>query len=134
MADKLFRLEIISPERVFYEGDVSMLELTTSEGDIGIYAGHIPMTMVLMPGIATIKEPNGKKEAAVHSGFLLIEGDQVTVLAEVAEWPEEIDVNRAKEAKVRAERRIASGEAGINRERAEFALKRSLVRLRAAKM
>lgn len=134
MADKLFRLEIISPERVFYEGDVSMLELTTSEGEIGVYAGHIPMTMVLMPGIATITELNGKKEAAVHSGFLLIEGDQVTVLAEVAEWPDEIDVNRAKEAKLRAERRIASGETGINRERAEFALKRSLVRLRAAKM
>lgn len=132
MADKLFRLQIVSPERIFYEGDVSMLELTTSEGDIGIYAGHIPMTMVLAPGVATITEETGRREAAVHSGFLLIEGDQVTVLAEVAEWPDEIDVHRAEEAKVRAERRIASGGAGINRERAEFALKRSLVRLRAA--
>jgi F-type H+-transporting ATPase subunit epsilon len=132
MAEKLFRLEIIAPERVFYEGDVSMLELTTSEGDIGIYAGHIPMTMVLAPGVATITEEAGAREAALHSGFLLIEGDKVTVLAEIAEWPEEIDVNRAKEAKIRAERRIASGEAGVDRARAEFALKRSLVRLRAA--
>lgn len=129
MAEKLFRLEIISPERVFYEGDVSMLELTTSEGDIGIYAGHIPMTMVLAPGVATITEGHTTRDAALHSGFLLIEGEKVTVLAEIAEWPDEIDVRRAEEAKIRAQRRIASGESGVDRARAEFALKRSLARL-----
>ncbi|MGN0243301.1 MAG: ATP synthase F1 subunit epsilon, partial [Lachnospiraceae bacterium] len=107
----------------------TMLELTTSEGDIGVYAGHIPMTMVLMPGVATITEPEGKRQAAVHSGFLQILPDKVTVLAEIAEWPEEIDENRAIEAKKRAERRLSQNEPGFNRARAEIALKKSLVRL-----
>ena len=51
MADKLFELEIVSPDRVFYRGQASMVEMSTTEGEIGVYAGHIPMTNVLKPGI-----------------------------------------------------------------------------------
>ena len=130
MADeKYFDLEIISPERTFYKGQVSFLELTTSEGDVGIYKNHIPMTNVIVPGIVTIHEADGIKEAAVHSGFMVILQDSVKVMAEVAEWPEEIDANRATEAKIRAERRLKDGGAGIDLVRAEAALKRSLTRL-----
>ena len=75
---------------------------------------------------------NGEiKKAALHSGFVEILGDRVTVLAEVVEWPEEIDVNRANEARIRAERRLASHDDNINVMRAELALKRSLARLGA---
>ncbi len=130
MADeKYFDLEIISPERTFYKGQASFLELTTSEGDVGIYKNHIPMTNVIVPGIVTIHEADGIKEAAVHSGFMVILQDSVKVMAEVAEWPEEIDANRATEAKIRAERRLKDGGAGIDLVRAEAALKRSLTRL-----
>jgi F-type H+-transporting ATPase subunit epsilon len=72
------------------------------------------------------------KKAAVHGGIIEILKDKVTVLAEVAEWPEEIDVNRANEAKIRAERRLASKEAGVDILRAEAALQRSLARLNAS--
>jgi F-type H+-transporting ATPase subunit epsilon len=130
MADeKYFDLEIISPERTFYKGQASFLELTTSEGDVGIYKNHIPMTNVIVPGIVTIHEADGIKEAAVHSGFMVILQDSVKVMAEVAEWPEEIDANRATEAKIRAERRLKDGGAGTDLVRAEAALKRSLTRL-----
>ncbi len=130
MADeKFFDLEIISPERTFYKGQVSFLELTTSEGEVGIYKDHIPMTNVIVPGIVTIHEADGIKEAAVHSGFMVILQDSVKVMAEVAEWPDEIDANRAAEAKIRAERRLKDGGAGIDVVRAEAALKRSLTRL-----
>ena len=130
MADeKYFDLEIISPERTFYKGQASFLELTTSEGDVGIYKNHIPMTNVIVPGIVTIHEADGIKEAAVHSGFMVILQDSVKVMAEVAEWPDEIDANRATEAKIRAERRLKEGGAGIDLVRAEAALKRSLTRL-----
>lgn len=130
MADeKYFDLEIISPERTFYKGQASFLELTTSEGDVGIYKNHIPMTNVIVPGIVTIHEADGIKEAAVHSGFMVILQDSVKVMAEVAEWPEEIDANRATEAKIRAERRLKDGGTGIDLVRAEAALKRSLTRL-----
>lgn len=132
---KKFHLEVISPERIFYIGDVEMVELTTTEGEIGIYADHIPLTTVVAPGILTITESsgeNGIKEAAVLEGFLEILPDQVTILAQSCEWPDEIDMNRALEAKARAERRIKSSDANVNMTRAELALRKSLVRIQLA--
>ena len=130
MADeRYFDLEIITPDRVFWKGQAFMLELNTTEGQVGIYKRHIPMTMILEPGIMTIHLEGENKEAAVHAGFLEILPEKITVMAEVAEWPEEIDVNRAKEAEARAQRRIQAHDPSINMSRAELALKRALVRL-----
>ncbi len=108
-----------------------MVELATTEGEIGIYADHIPLTAVLTPCTLEIHEGTERKKAAVHGGIVEVLPDKVVVLAEIAEWPDEIDVNRANEARIRAERRIASHEDGINMMRAELALKRSLARLGA---
>ena len=132
-ADNLFDLKIITPDRVFYSGKASFLELNTVEGAIGIYKNHIPMTTVLEPGIATITEEGGnKKEAALHTGFMEILGDRITILAEIAEWPDEIDRNRAQEAKIRAERRLQNDKSNINITRAELALHKALVRIELA--
>jgi len=131
--DRTFRLKVMSPDRIFYEGDVTMLELATSEGEMGIYAGHMPLTAVLMPYTMKIHEDGEIKKAALHSGFVQILADSVTVLAEAVEWPQEIDVNRANEAKIRAERRLAGNDPNINTMRAELALKRSLARLNAVR-
>lgn len=132
MADtKLFKLKIISPDRVFYEGDVSMVELATTEGEIGVYADHIPLTAVIQPCVMNIHEEGGIKKAALHSGFIEILPQQVSILAEIAEWPEEIDVNRANEARIRAEHRLAGNDKGTDMLRAELALKRSMARIKA---
>ena len=132
-ADNLFDLKIITPDRVFYSGKASFLELNTVEGEIGIYKNHIPMTTVLEPGIATITEEGGnKKEAALHTGFMEILGDRITILAEIAEWPDEIDRNRAQEAKISAERRLQNDKSNINITRAELALHKALVRIELA--
>ena len=132
-ADNLFDLKIITPDRVFYSGKASFLELNTVEGEIGIYKNHIPMTTVLEPGIATITEEGGnKKEAALHTGFMEILGDRITILTEIAEWPDEIDRNRAQEAKIRAERRLQNDKSNINITRAELALHKALVRIELA--
>lgn len=124
-----FRLKIIAPERIFYDDDVNMVELNTSEGEIGIFPEHIPLTTIVAPGILKISKDGEKKEAALLDGFIEIQKTSVTILAEACEWPNEIDANRAMEARVRAERRIKSGEAEINLVRAELALKKSLIRL-----
>ena len=58
---KTFRLEVISPERIFYTGDAEMVELTTTEGDIGIYADHIPLTTIVAHGVMTITEPGAQR-------------------------------------------------------------------------
>lgn len=135
MADtgKLFRLKIISPDRIFYDEDVEMVEFRSTEGEMGVLKGHIPLTAILVPGVLKIKgTADGNKEAALHSGFVEIMQDHVTILAESCEWPEEIDLNRAKEAQVRAERRLKSGDSAINIARAELALRRSLIRIELA--
>ena len=132
MADKTFRLKIIAPERIFYEDDVAFVEFRTTEGDIGIYPGHIALTSIVAPGVIKIHTPSGDiKEAALLDGFAEILADQVMILAEAVEWPEEIDVNRAKEAQIRAERRIKNEDGDMDR--AELALKRSIVRQRLAR-
>ncbi|HBG11651.1 MAG TPA: ATP synthase F1 subunit epsilon [Clostridium sp.] len=132
MAD-LFKLQIITPERKFYEGEASMVELTTTEGDIGVYRNHIPMTAIVAPGILKIHEEGGVKNAALMSGFIEILPEKTVVMAEVVEWPDEIDTNRAEEAKVRAERRLKEQSGKIDNARAEAALRRALIRLSLTK-
>ncbi|QNM04670.1 ATP synthase F1 subunit epsilon [Qiania dongpingensis] len=135
MADeKLFDLRVITPDRVFYEDKVEMVEMNTKEGAIGVYKKHVPTTCILSPGILIIHRPGGeKKKAALHGGFAEILKDKVTVLAEAAEWPEEIDLERAKKAKERAEERIQSQGGEMDVIRAEMALRRALARINAAK-
>ena len=128
MAD-LFKLHVITPERRFYEGEASMVELTTTEGDIGVYRNHIPLTAIVAPGVLKIHEEGEVKEAALISGFIEILPERITIMAEVAEWPDEIDANRAEEARIRAERRLKEESGEIDTMRAELALRRALVRL-----
>ena len=84
---------------------------------------------MLAPGVVTLTEEDGKREAAVHSGFAEILGDRVTMMAEIAEWPDEIDKNRAMKAEERARRRLEAMEADLDYKRAEIALRKALVRL-----
>ena len=126
---EIFKVEIITPDRIFYQGEAEFLEFSTTAGDVGIYAKHIPMTTVLAPGAVIIHKDDEEVIAAVHSGFAEILGDKVTLLAEIAEWPEEIDVSRAEAAKARAEEHIANKTMGTDLKRAEFALRRALTRI-----
>ena len=122
MADKEFTLRIITPERVFYEGTVDMVEFNTTEGQIGVLPGHIPLTVIVKPGILHITEKDGEKEAALHSGFAEILPEGVIILAEIIEWPNEIDENRAEE-------RLRSKTPETDIARAETALQRAMARI-----
>ncbi len=131
--DRNFLLKIITPERVFFEEEATMVEFNTTEGEIGIYKNHVPMTVIVKPGILTITQEDGIKEAALHSGFVQILQDEVTILAEIVEWPEEIDVERAEAAKERAEERIKSRTPETDMARAETALQRAVARIQVLK-
>ena len=134
MADNnLFTLRIITPDRVFYEGEVSMVEFNTTEGEIGVYKKHVPTTVIVNPGILTITEDGGTKEAALHAGCAEILQDEVVILAEIIEWPDEIDKARAESAKARAEERLRSKTPETDILRAETALQRALARIHVIK-
>lgn len=134
MADnQLFTLKIITPDRVFYEGEASMVEFNTTEGEIGVYKMHVPTTVIVSPGVLTITEAEGQKRAALHAGFVEILPEKVTILAEIIEWPEEIDLDRADRAKERAEERLRSKTPETDILRAETALQRALARIHVLK-
>ncbi|CDA68190.1 aTP synthase epsilon chain [Clostridium sp. CAG:510] len=128
-----YKLRIITPDRVFYEGTADMIEFNTTEGEIGVLPGHIPMTVIIKPGVLTITEKDEVKEAALHSGFVEILPDRMTILAEVVEWPGEIDLERAEAAKKRAEERIKSHTPETDMARAETALMRAIARIQVLK-
>lgn len=108
-----------------------MVEFNTHEGEVGIYKGHIPMCMVIAPGILTITEDTESKNAALHAGFVEVLPDSVTILAEIVEWPAEIDTERAQSALDRARNRIKELPEGTDVARAELALRRAITRLGA---
>ncbi len=128
MADTM-TLYVVTPEREFYNGEVTMVEMNTAEGQIGVYPMHVPVAVMAAPGVLKIHEENEVKEAALISGFIQILPEKVTILADVCEWQDEIDAARANEARIRAERRISENNADIDMARAEASLSRALVRL-----
>lgn len=125
-----FDLRIITPDRIFYEGEASMVEFNTTEGEIGVYKEHVPTTVIIAPGILTITEEETQKVAALHAGFVEILKDRVTIMAEIVEWPEEIDLERAEESRERAEKRLMEAVPGTDMARAEVSLKRAMARIR----
>ena len=127
-----FAVRIITPDRTFFEGTATMVEFNTTEGEIGIYKHHIPMTVIVKPGVLTITGEEVKK-AALHSGFVEILGDSVTILAEVIEWPDEIDDMRAAAARERAEKRLAERDPKTDIARAETSLLRAMARINVKK-
>ncbi|MCG7408035.1 F0F1 ATP synthase subunit epsilon [Paenibacillus sp. ACRRX] len=131
-----FLLEIVTPERKVFAQEVDMVSVKGVEGDLGILAGHIPMVTPL--DIAPMKIKFGGQEhwIAVHGGFVEVRKDKVVVLAESAELPENIDVERAKAAKARAEQRIAMAERSkqdhVDFRRAEVSLHRAITRIKVS--
>ena len=131
--NKEYQLRIVTPERVFYEGPVEMVEFNTTEGQIGVLPGHIPMTVIVSPGILTITEAEGTKEAALHAGFAEILPDQITILAEIIEWPDEIDKDRAEYALQKARERLENRDSQTDLAMAETALQRAIARIEVLK-
>ena len=85
---EMFELKIIEPDGMFYEGQASFLEFASVMGEMGVYANHIPLTTILTPGVVKIHNDGQVKKAAVMGGFIEIQKDRITVMAENAEWPD----------------------------------------------
>lgn len=123
------QVELVSPERILYSGQASMvLARTVGGGDIAFQTGHAPFIGALATWTVTIFEETGSKQtAAVHGGFVEVSGDKVKILSDIAELESQIDVERARRAAERAE--LAAREATDSE--AVGALARAHTRLRA---
>ena len=133
MADQI-KIKIISPDRIFYEDDVDLIVLSTTEGEMGILYDHEPVTGIIDTTVVLIRKGEEEKRAAIHGGFIEVQPTSVTILADSTEWPDEIDVERAEESKKRAKQRLIDSSASdLNMTRANIALQKALNRIEASK-
>jgi F-type H+-transporting ATPase subunit epsilon len=137
MADT-FKLEIVTPEKKVVDTAAEEVQIPGKNGYLGVLPGHAPLITELAVGEITFRGSSGsgsnsnEQRLAVAWGFAEVLPDKVTILAESAERPSEIDVERAGKAKVRAEQMLASGDITVDVERALDALRRAETRLEVA--
>ena len=131
MSDKLINLKVITPVEVLFEGEVkSFIVKTKGEvGEFAVLADHMPMTAAVGNGTLVINLPDETvKRTTLFTGYCVVHNNNAVIIVEAGEKTEEIDFERAEEAKKRAEERLRGGE-GIDKNRAEQALYRSIARL-----
>ncbi|RDI41587.1 F0F1 ATP synthase subunit epsilon [Falsibacillus pallidus] len=126
---KTIKVSIVTPDGPVYESDVEMVSTKAQSGELGVLPGHIPMVAPLQIGAVRLKKAGKTELVAVSGGFLEVRPTQVTILAQTAETAGSIDIERAKEAKARAEQRLSGNKSDVDVKRAELALRRSTNRI-----
>jgi len=127
----IFNFEVHTPYRLFYSGKAQAVTLTLADGEIGIYANHAPFTGVVVTGILRIKENDGNWRAAfVSSGILEVKEHKNVLMVDSAEWPEEIDKERALKSKQEAEKILSDAGFKFETDKAKDKLRRAESRLK----
>jgi F-type H+-transporting ATPase subunit epsilon len=136
MLPDAIELIIVTPEKQLLREKVASVQLPGADGELGILPGHAPLMTELGIGELSYRNASGaeSEHLAIIRGFAEVLPDRVTVLAETAERAEEIDLQRAKEALARAEKRLASHDPNVDWDRATVALQRAVVRIRVAEL
>lgn len=130
---KTFHLSILTPEHSFFEGEVEMLVLESEDGKIGILANHTPVVISTIESELRFMVNGQWRWAAASSGFATVTQDQVLVMLQSAEWPEEIDINRAKRAEYEARERLRQQKSMEEYRTAHTMLAKAMVRLSVSK-
>lgn len=126
---KTLTVSVVTPDGPVLEQEYEMVSCKAENGELGILPGHIPLVAPLTISAVRLKDGDKTDRLAVNGGFLEVRPDKITILAQSAEKPTEIDVERAKEALERAEKRIHSDQDHVDFQRAELALKRAMNRI-----
>jgi F-type H+-transporting ATPase subunit epsilon len=133
MASK-YTLEIITPERTVFSGEVESVILPTPDGFLSIQRMHEPMVCALSIGPLRLNLGGDEwRECTASEGFVEVRPDETIIFSQAAEWPEEIDMIRAKEAKERAEERLRQRQSYQEYMQNQIALARAMVRLRVGR-
>lgn len=134
MAESRIQLDIVTPEKLAFSGQVDEVNLPGVLGEFGVLPGHTPFLSELKIGLMHLKREGRVEWFALNRGVAEVTPSKVTVLVRTAESKEEIDVARAEAAKARAEQRLRERQEGVDLARAEAALQRALVRLKVARI
>jgi len=127
----LFPFEVHTPYRLFYSGQVQAIVLTLADGEAAIYANHSAFTSPVIPCLLRIKDKDGNwKTAFTAEGILEVKEHKTVLISDTAEWPEEIDYERAKNAKERAEETLLTGMLKFQTDTAGASLKRAVMRMK----
>ncbi|HLR01219.1 MAG TPA: F0F1 ATP synthase subunit epsilon [Virgibacillus sp.] len=129
---KTLMVSVVTPNGPVLEKEYDMVSCKAISGELGILPGHIPMVAPLTIGPVRLKHDESEDLVAVNGGFLEVRPDKITILAESAEKPSDINVERAENAKKRAENRLHANRDDIDFQRAELALKRAINRLKVS--
>ena len=133
MSEKTFQLEIVTPKKTVFSSAVESFSAPGVIGGFQVLRSHAPFLSSLKIGEVKILDPNGKEfRYSTSGGFVEVRENKVVMLAETAERSDEIDVERAKAAKERAQKRVSEKKAETDLDRARVALHRALNRLRTA--
>lgn len=125
-----FSLSVVTPEKIFFDGETSQIIVRTTEGDIGILANHTSLVADLPSGPLKVMQEDGSwRVAAISTGLLKVGGNKVSILANAVEWADEIDLNWAKRSEEDARRRLKEQEDKHQLDLAELKLKRALNRI-----
>ncbi|MFN7472463.1 MAG: F0F1 ATP synthase subunit epsilon [Roseiflexaceae bacterium] len=127
-------LEIVTAERLVLSDDVDQVNAPTKDGRVGILPRHMPLLTVLTEGELSIIKGGVRTEFAVFGGFMEVLPDRVTILADACDRSDEIDLERAEDAKRRAEERLASRKSNQDMALAEADLRRALMQIKMAKV
>lgn len=126
-----FIFEVHTPFRLFFSGPVEAITLTLIDGEVGVYANHTAFTAPVVPCILKIKDKDGNwKIAFISGGILEVKNHKTVLVSDTAEWPEEIDLQRAMNAKQQAEAKLAEGTFRFETETVAASLKRANIRIR----
>ena len=126
------QLQIVSTNRSLVKEQVDEVEIPGAQGYLGVLPGHTPLLTILDVGVLWYRQGQEKHYLAIAFGFAEIQADGVTILAQIAEKPEEIDLTRAEAARKRADERLVKPPRNMDFERAGVALLKSLARLQVA--
>ena len=125
-----FSLNIVTPEKIFFDGETSQIIVRTTEGDIGIMANHTRLVASLPSGPLKVMQEDGSwRTAAVSTGLLKVGGNKVSILANAVEWADEIDIEWAKRSEEDARRRLKEQTSKHDMDLAELKLQRALNRI-----
>lgn len=129
----VFKLKVLTPEKVFFQDDAEQLVAKTTTGYVGILANHSPYVASLVPAEMKIKVDGAFRSAAISDGVVKVSEDgSVTVLTSAVEWSDEIDVARAQRSKERAEKQLKAQTSRTEFDLAERQLKRAVNRISVA--